>query len=212
VASKTLTAKQAPLEVGDDWREFAPLKLLPTLEGAMQVFPVKGYHGSTVRDLAAAAGITLPTLYYYHGDKQNILVDLLSLGFDELLERMRRARTSTPPDPVSQLNCFVEVAVLHMIRRHGLAILEAEIRYLEPDNRASYLAKRRNLEDQLLSILQEGMETGDFHIEFPRDAGRAILGFIQAIATWYRPDGPLDAETIALRYQEMARRLVGVKH
>ena len=211
MASRTLNAKQAPLEIGDDWREFAPLKLLPTLEGAMQVFPVKGYHGSTVRDLAAAAGITLPTLYYYHGDKQNILVDLLSLGFDELLERMRRARTATAPDPVSQLNCFVEVAVLHMIRRHGLAILEAEIRYLEPDNRASYLAKRRNLEDQLLSIIHEGVEDGAFDVDFPRDAGRAMLGFIQAVATWYRPDGPLDAETIVLRYQEMARRLVGVK-
>src|SRR5947209_1785840 len=131
-APNVAAKKQAALMVGEDWRKFEPLELLASLEGARQVFPAMGYHGATVRDIAEAAGITVPTLYYYHGNKQAMLRDLLTLGFEELLERTARARAATPQDVVSQFKCVVEVAVLHMTHRHGLAILESELRYLEP--------------------------------------------------------------------------------
>lgn len=212
MAVRGLPRAQSALVIGSDWREFAPLELLPTLAGAMQVFPVKGYHGSTVRDLAAAAGITLPTLYHYHGDKQQVLVDLLFLGFDEFLERAARARAATPADPASQLDCLVEVAVLHMVERHELAVLDAEIRYLERHNRTAYMTKRRSFEDQLVDVLTAGTADGPFRMDHPRDVGRAVLGMVQAITGWYRTDGPLGLTDLVERYQAMTRRMAGMTH
>lgn len=201
--------KQAPLTVGDDWREFAPLELLPTLRGAIAVFPKMGYYGATVRDLAKAAGITVPTLYYYHGDKQNILMDLLSLGIGELLERTERARAAVPGDARSQFDCIVEVAMLHMTNRVELATLESEIRYLEPDNRARYMKLRHEFEDQLLVVIERGVDEGAFVLEHPRESCRAILGMIQAVTLWFRPDGEVSPSHIAARYVEISRRIVG---
>lgn len=207
--SNVSARRQAPPVVGEDWREFTPLELLPSLEGAMAVFPQKGYHGATVRDLASAAGITVPTLYYYHGDKQNILIDLLSLGFGELLERTQRARASVPGDPLSQFECMIEVAVLHMTRRFDLAILESEIRYLEPDNRTAYIKLRADFAGQLREIVERGVSEGVFALDHLGDSCRAILGMIQAITIWYRPDGEESPPEIAAHYVEMSRRIVG---
>lgn len=210
--NRNISAKrQAPLVVGEDWREFAPLDLLPSLRGALIVFPKRGYHGATVRDLASAARITVPTLYYYHGDKQNMLADLLRLGMNELLERTSRARASVPDDVLSQFDCLVEVAVLHMTNRLKLATLESEIRYLEPENRAKYMELRREFHDQLLEVVDRGVDEGVFAIQDTRDACRAILGMIQAITIWYQPAGDKSPAQIAELYIELARRVVAAR-
>lgn len=202
--------RQQPLTVGDDWREFAPLELLPSLQGAVAVFSRMGYYGATVRDLAKSGGITVPTLYYYHEDKQNILFDLLCLGLSELLERAACARASVPSDVDSQFDCMVEVAVLHVVNRLELATLESEVRYLEPHNLATYMEMRRDFKNQLLSIVERGVDEGVFGLANTRDACRAILGMIQAVTIWYHPGGDISPPEVAQRYLAAARRLAGV--
>ena len=201
--------RQGPLVVGTDWREFAPLEVLPSLRGAIAVFPRMGYHGATVRDLATAGGITVPTLYYYHGDKQNILFDLLTLGLRELLDRAALARSSVAPNIDREFDRMVEVAVLHVVNRRDLATLDSEIRFLEPDNRMTYMVMRREFEDHLVDIVERGLDAGVFVVAQPKDACRAILGMIQAVTRWYQPGGGMSPPEVAQRHVEAARRIVG---
>jgi len=207
-APNVAAKKQAAITVGKDWRKFEPLELLPSLEGARKVFPARGYHGASVRDIAEAAGITVPTLYYYHGNKEAMLRDLLILTYEELLERVARARADTPSDVVSQFKCFVEVAVLQVTHRQAFATLESDLRFLEPESRVELGRLRRTFESQLMDLLREGIESGDFVSTHPRETCRAVLGMIQAIATWYNPDGELSPDEIAARYVSIALRVV----
>lgn len=207
--AKRVSAKhQAPLAVGDDWREFAPLELLPSLWGALAVFPEMGYYGATVRDVARAASITVPTLYYYHGNKQHMLIDLLTLGMGELLERSSIASKSVPDDVHSQFDCLVEVAILHVTNRVELAKLESEIRYLEPANRRKYMKMRHGFEDRLIQVVDRGVNEGVFAPEYTRDACRSILGMIQGVTMWYHRDGDMSPSQIAERYVKFSRRIV----
>ncbi|WP_408899770.1 TetR/AcrR family transcriptional regulator (plasmid) [Nocardioides sp. R1-1] len=175
----------------------------------MAVFPRMGYHGATVRDLASAGGITVPTLYYYHGDKQRILFDLLRLGLRELLDRAAQARASVAPDVDAELDRMVEVAVLHVVHRRQLATIESETRFLEPHNRAEYLAMRSQFDDQFLEIIERGVDEGLFRLSYPREACRAILGMIHSVAMWYQPAGSLSPPEVAHRHVRAARRIVG---
>jgi len=68
------------------------------IEGAMQVFAAKGFHGATVREIADAAGLTMGTMYNYVRSKQDILyivyefmTTLLTAGL------MRTIEESTDP-------------------------------------------------------------------------------------------------------------------
>ncbi|MER2243924.1 helix-turn-helix domain-containing protein, partial [Rhodococcus sp. (in: high G+C Gram-positive bacteria)] len=69
-----MTDLQSEAQPDEQWRIVEPLTLTPLLTAALEVFHELGYHGASVRDIAKRAGVTVPTLYYHHGNKQGILV------------------------------------------------------------------------------------------------------------------------------------------
>src|ERR1043166_1906248 len=52
------------------------------LSTALDLFAVKGYDATAVREICEAAGITKPTLYYFYGSKDGVLQTLVTSGFE----------------------------------------------------------------------------------------------------------------------------------
>jgi len=190
---------------------FEPLELSPTLRGALEAFREHGYHGTSVRDVARRVGVTVPALYYHHQSKQGMLVALLELGIREVLDRARLADTEGGDRVLQRFANVTECVVLHMTHRVGMAVLHSELRYLEPANRRRYAALRKELEDRLLGILDDGVAEGLFDVTHLPDTNRALLGMWQSVAGWYHEDGPLSPEEIADRYVEISLRTVGAR-
>ena len=67
------------------------------LATALDLFAVKGYDATAVREICEAAGITKPTLYHFYGSKDGVLRALVSTGF----ERFRRLVDSSLATPGS---------------------------------------------------------------------------------------------------------------
>ncbi|MFI6321010.1 TetR/AcrR family transcriptional regulator [Nonomuraea sp. NPDC050556] len=191
------------------WRDFAPLELHPVLQGALAAFDEHGYHGTTVRDIARRVGVTVPALYYHYENKQAFLVALLEASMHDVLDRCRAALAEAGDGPVERFSAMVECLVLYTANRRDLAFLDAELRSLEPQNRARYVALRDYLEHLLLDTVRAGTEDGIFRTAHPADATRAVLTMCLGVATWYRPDGPLQPQTIAERYVGFCLGTVG---
>jgi AcrR family transcriptional regulator len=78
----------APVEF--DWRHYTHDRNLPdVLDSALDVFVKLGYHGTSVRAIAAKAGLSVPGLYHYHHSKQEIFATLLRMSNDEVMSRSR---------------------------------------------------------------------------------------------------------------------------
>ncbi|MEU6198533.1 TetR family transcriptional regulator [Streptomyces sp. NPDC047061] len=195
----------------DDWREFAPLALPPILVAALDNFREHGYHGTSVRDVARQAEVSLPMIYYRYGNKQGLLVALLESAMGEVLRRARLADTEAEGRVLDRFAQVVECIVLHMTHRAATAALDAELRYLEPENRKKYAALRKELEQLLLETVEEGVTQGLFEVDRAPDTTRALLGMCQAVSGWYRMDGSLTPEDIADRYVAIALRTVGAR-
>ncbi|MFF7333546.1 TetR/AcrR family transcriptional regulator [Streptomyces sp. NPDC090306] len=191
------------------WRAYERLELDPILLHAMEAFNEHGYHGTSVRDIAGRVGVTVPTLYYHYANKQALLATLLETSMKDVLDRCRAAAEEAGDDPLRRFSAMVESIVLYMAHRKGLAFLDTEIRSLEPDNRARYVALRDYLEHMLLDTVQRGVEQGVFTTPIPADAVRAILIMCQGVANWYRADGPLSAEEVARRHVLLGLGTVG---
>jgi len=191
------------------WRDSPALELSPILEAALDAFYEHGYHGTSVRELAARVGVTVPALYYHHENKEAILFALLNASIERLLAGCLEAYAEAAGDPELQFFNLVECAARFMAASGKVAFLDAEIRSLSPELRAGYSAKRDQIESMLLKSLQAGVRTGIFSVTEPRDTSRALLGMIQAIATWYRPDGDLSPDDVAARYVDIAAHTVG---
>jgi hypothetical protein len=61
----------------------------------------------------------------------------------------------------------------------------------------------------LTDAITAGVEADAFDVIFPSETARALLGMIQAVANWFRPDGPIPAQTVADRYLDIAAHAVG---
>jgi TetR/AcrR family transcriptional repressor of nem operon len=68
------------------------------LDAAIDCFWMRGYRGTSVRDLAAAIGISAPSLYNAFGDKRALFVRALERYLDQSMRaRIRRLESSLPP-------------------------------------------------------------------------------------------------------------------
>ena len=182
------------------WLVFAPLPTSDIMIAAAEAFTNQGYHGASVRDIAELAGVTVPTLYYHHGNKQGLLVDLLNASMTDLVERSGWAVEQAGDDPLHRFVDAVDCTVRFMCHRQRIARLDPEARYLDEELRASYAGLRKRFEVQMLGLLEDGVAAGIFDVEHPVDVNRALLGAYQSIAIWYRADGELTPGQIAHRH------------
>jgi AcrR family transcriptional regulator len=206
----TLASVSAPTPTGA-WRVTEPTVLSPILTEALDAFRENGFHGTSVRDIARRVGVTVPALYYYHENKEAILVALLDPAITELQERCRASVADAGDDVDQQFFNLVECLMLHVTHNARLAHLDNDIQALSPDARQSYTRKRRTIEDLLASVIATGAASGHFDAEFPAGAAKAVLGMLTSVAVWFRPTGRRSAEQVAAAYVLLATRTIGAR-
>ena len=109
--------ESAPQEWAD-WRAYGPPALPRILQAALEAFVEHGYHGTSIRDIAAASGLSVPGVYHHYRSKQEILAALMAATMEELLGRSRAALASAGDDPVARFEAVVESMLrFHMARR-----------------------------------------------------------------------------------------------
>jgi AcrR family transcriptional regulator len=192
-----------------EWRTWAGPELSPILQSALDAFYENGYHGTSVRDIAQRAGLTVPALYYHHENKEAILASLLDQSILAVITRCRAALADAGDAAEDRFTNLVECLVLYMAHATKNAAMDAEIRALNDERRRAYSTKRRTVETMLTTVIKDGVESGVFDVTSPRDTARALLGMIQAIAVWYRPGGRLAPDAVARSYLDIAQHTVG---
>lgn len=185
--------------------------LPPVLFHSLDAFVANGYHATSVRDVARRLGQTVPAIYYYYENKQALLMALLSLSIDDLLDRCQRAAAEHRDDALASFEAIVRCIVLYSAHRRTFALLDAEIRGLEPDNRAAYVAKRDKVDGILTDAVNAGIRARLFANGDAHAVSRAILAMCRGVASWYRPNGPLSPDKLADLYVTYSLRLVGHK-
>ncbi|MFW0790478.1 TetR/AcrR family transcriptional regulator [Gordonia sp. CPCC 205333] len=194
-----------------DWRTTDPVSLTPILSAAKTAFHARGFHGTSTRDIASRAGVSLPTLYYHHDNKEGILLAVLINAMESALARVSAA-IEDGTDPREQFANGIEAVMLHMTTDLELATSEDEIRYVSADNplRRKYIDMRTSLEGQLEDVVRRGIADGEFHFDGDvKNMLRYLLGACRSTVDWYRPDGPLSAADVAASYVHISLRAVG---
>ncbi|KQU56788.1 TetR family transcriptional regulator [Rhodococcus sp. Leaf278] len=193
-----------------NWRTYEGSNLSPALASALNMFVEQGYHGTSVRQIAAGAGLSVPGLYHHFPSKQDLLVGIMDASMDELLYRTRAAEDGAGAAPSDRFDAVVESLLLfHIHRRDAAFVCSTEIRSLDAANRAAYIAKRDEEQRLLDVIVADGVESGVFDTPHPADASRAVTTMCVGLATWYRSDGPMTPSEVVAVYLDIARRTVG---
>lgn len=194
-----------------DWRESPRVELSLILSCALNAFYENGFHGTSVRDIASRVGVTVPALYYHHENKEMILFTLLDSSISQLY-RLCEAAVSEPVEvPGMVFLNLVESITRYMTKSGKISYLDSEIRSLTPEHRSVYVSKRDAVEAMVFAEIQAGYDANLFGLTSPRSTTRALLGMVQAITTWYDPQGDLTVDDVALMYRDIAAHTVGAK-
>ena len=176
------------------------------LEAATQIFSQKGFHATSMQDIAEAVNLQKASLYYHISSKQEILVVVLDQAIDLLIERMQEVMALPLPTD-KKLKRAMQVYLGSLLEHRDLAaVLLLEHRSLEPDLLEQHIPRRDRFESLWRDLLQEGVTTGVFHCEHPALTSRALLGVMNWAITWYRPDGALSGEMIADQFCDLFLR------
>lgn len=197
--------------VNADWRSYADVDFPRPLDAALRLFSELGYHGTSVRQIAAESGLTVPGLYYHFPSKQAMLATLLQLVNQDLWERAQLALAEAGDDPRARFVALMENLVLFVTKRQSLALLPRELRCLEEPYRSRHIELRDRLEALVTTEVNRAKKLGQFETASPREAARAAVVLCRSVAEWYRPEGPLTPRQLAKRYVQFCLALVGNK-
>ncbi|WP_459980383.1 TetR/AcrR family transcriptional regulator [Nocardioides sp. AN3] len=192
------------------WRTYEASSLPRVLAAALEAFAEEGYEGTSIRDIGARAGLSVPGLYHHHRSKQEILATLMETVLEDLLARCRSSLESAGDDPSARFDAVVECLLrFHMFRRAEAFVASTELRSLEPENRARCVALRDQVQRLVTDVVEDGRAQGVFTTPYPVDAARAVATLCVGVASWYRADGALGPDELVARHTILLRDLVG---
>ena len=180
------------------------------LETALRLFAERGFSGTSIRDIAAACNLQGPTIYSHYPSKEHVLAELVRIGHEEHLRRVRAALLDSQPDPREQMRAWVRAHVGFHTDFPMLAVVaNTELHMLSPELGAPIYQVRKQAEQILMDIAQRGIDRGLFHVPHPWLAVAAIGGMGLRVAFWYAPEGNIAPELVASSYAEFALRILG---
>jgi AcrR family transcriptional regulator len=182
---------------------------LRALEAATRLFADRGFYGTSVRDIGAAAGIRGPSLYEHFASKDEILAVLTTVGHRLIRDRLRHAANEEGDDPRAELAAVVRTLVTELCRWPELAIVaNDELRALPPDLAEPPLTARDEVSILLADILQRGIDRGVF-------VERNIVLLVASIGSmcirtpyWFAPSPLYTSAELARDYGELVVTMV----
>ncbi|SDC67968.1 DNA-binding transcriptional regulator, AcrR family [Rhodococcus tukisamuensis] len=172
------------------------------LELAASLFAERGMRATTVRDIADAAGILSGSLYHHFDSKESMVDEILKHFLDDLFGRYR-AIVDAGLGARATLEALVVASFDSIDQSHAaVAIYQDEAKHLLGSERFDYITERnREFRGLWVSVLESGIEDGSFRPDIDVElVYRFMRDTVWVAVRWYRPGGPMTAETVAKQY------------
>ena len=159
---------------------------------AARLFAERGFHGTSMGDIADALGVQKGSLYSLTGSKQQLLYDTMRAGADAFHAALDAVPEDAPA--VERVRLALRGHLRTVAEQIDVAtVFTREWRYLEGDQREEILAERRRYEERWRALLQEGVAPGGLRTDL--DVGAAALLVLSAANwayTWLTPGRDTD--------------------
>jgi AcrR family transcriptional regulator len=163
---------------------------------AARAFDQHGYHNTSLDDIAAALGVTKPTIYYYVASKEQLLFECFLAGLEPIRSALRRAG-QTPGSGRDRLREVIRDYALAIASEYGWCMVRAEDQDLGPELSAQVRALKSEIDLGIRRLLQAGIDDGSIAVGNTRLAAFAIAGALNWIAHWYRAGRSLSSADVA---------------
>ena len=191
-----------PDDRGPRWRA----RHAEIVDTAARLFARRGYTATGVADLCEATGLGRGALYYYIESKEHLLAQIHDRVMGDVLEGARAIQALEEPAPTRLRLLGAElIDVITRYPDHVWVFLH-EWKALTGDLAKVFHELRREYEDVVRTIMEDGVRDGAFVISDVRLTVLAWLGMHNYTYQWFRPGGELEPSQIADGYDELFLR------
>jgi TetR/AcrR family transcriptional regulator, cholesterol catabolism regulator len=181
------------------------------LDASARLFEQRGFHGTSMQDIAGELGITKAALYHYVQSKDDLLHEIHEAFVTTMIEQARE-HIDAHPDPVDQVR-FCVLSIFRAVADHG-----PYVRAFFQDRRAlegedwyrGVQAKHDEYIALVVDCLRRGAAAGVFALPAgPEMAARFLFGACNWSYQWLEPDGEIAPERLAGEWHAMLMRAFG---
>src|ERR671939_1285651 len=159
---------------------------------AARLFAEKGYHGTSIGDLAQALGVQKGSLYAHIESKADLLWEVAREGSAAFHAALDAVPEEGPAPERIRLALRAHLRVVSE-QLDVATVFVREWRYLEGERREEILAERRRYQERFRALFREGRELGELRTDL--DEATATLLALSAANwayTWLQPGRPTD--------------------
>ena len=166
------------------------------LLAAVRMFNAQGFHATSLEDVAASLGVSKPTIYHYLGNKDQVLLECVTRGVEQLREAADAAH-AMPGTGLDRLRCFLVRYAEISMSDFGRCVIRTADEALSPPSAARFRGLKREIDKAMRGLIAEGVA------EDVRLTAFALVGALNWPARWHQADGGQDASEVAAKMVEI---------
>ena len=172
------------------------------IAAAASLFVERGYHTTSIDDIAAAIGIKKPTLYHHVQSKTQIVIWIHDELVDDLTARLDERVAAGLPRRETLRLVMDDILELLETRPGHLRVYFEHHREIPGDEGRVAREKRDRYTETVRRLIEDGAAAGEFVVEDPGLTTFAFFGMVNWAYQWYRPGGKLSHQEIARYFWE----------
>ena len=166
------------------------------LRTAVKLFNEKGFHATSLDEVAERLNVTKPTLYYYVKNKDEILFDCVHAGLDMVRAGVAEAGRSGGT-ALDKLRACMHAYADVVTQDFGMCVIRVGEDPLPIEGRRKLRQLKAQIDLVFRKLIEQGIAEGTLEPCNAKLAAFMLAGALSWIGRWYRPDGGLEPAAIA---------------
>ena len=175
------------------------------LREAAASFNRRGYHGTSLTEIAKKLGVTKAALYTYVPSKEELLYYCHDSAMDSAIESLHKAQASAGTG-LQRLKLTLRRYLEMMLGQEGGYVVLLEENAMKPAHVRAIVKRRDQFEQGLREFVNEGINDGSVVRCNPKLAVFMMMGALNWSRKWYRANGSWSGAQIAHALTEMLER------
>lgn len=190
------STNNSPFSSAEERRTQREAKREALLLAAVRMFNDRGFHATSLDDVAASLGVTKPVVYHYLGNKDQVLFECVRIGLARLREAAERARRQ-PGSGLDRLKIFLRDYAEANMADFSRCVIRTSDEALSPESAAQFRALKSEIDVAMRGMIDEAVADGSAHVDDVWLTAFTFAGALNWPARWYRADGGRSAAQIA---------------
>ncbi|MFI6498943.1 TetR/AcrR family transcriptional regulator [Nonomuraea typhae] len=171
---------------------------------ATRLFAERGFEGTSVQEIVAAAGVTKGAMYHYFDSKDDLLHEIYARVLRMQMERLTQIADEDRPVKDRLRDAAADVVETTTANLDDSKIFFRSMHLLAPETQKNVRAERRRYHERFRDLVTEGQREGVFRDDIQAEiVVDYFFGSVHHLGTWYRVDGPLSGAEVGRQFAEL---------